>query len=217
MSNYNKFLPVMFLVATISACQSGPEIEPQVLPEPIVAEVSKPVVAKVSEPVEIFDVDQQTYQAGLDALKAGETGFAIEMFEQLSVSAPEKKHVFTNLGLAYFKQENYDSAELAFQQAIKLNPDDAIAYNHLGIVKRLQGEFDAARLTYQKAIQIDNEYAGAYLNLGILYDIYLQDLELALQQYEKYQELTRGENQSVDKWIVDVQRQLKNARSGTQG
>jgi Flp pilus assembly protein TadD len=135
----------------------------------------------------------------------------------VSTSAPRKEHVFTNLGLAYFKQENYDKAELAFQQSIRLNPADAIAYNHLGILKRLQGEFDAARLTYIKAIQIDNQYAGAYLNLGILYDIYLQDLELALQQYEKYQALTRGENLSVDEWIVDIQRQLKTAQSGTQG
>ncbi len=208
MSSCNKFLLIAFLVALISACQSGPEIEPR---------VSTEQVSEVTEPVKVFDVDQQNYEAGLDALKAGDTDFAIELLEQVSTSTPEKDHVFTNLGLAYFKQENYDKAELAFQKAIRLNPDDAIAYNHLGIVKRLQGEFDAARLTYQKAIQIDNEYAGAYLNLGILYDIYLQDLELALQQYEKYQELTGGENQSVDKWIVDVQRQLKNARSGTQG
>jgi Flp pilus assembly protein TadD len=208
MSSCNKFLLVAFLVAVISACQSGPEIEPQ---------VSTEQVAQASEPVEVFDVDQQNYEAGLDAIKAGETGFAIALLEQVSISAPEKEHVFTNLGLAYFKQEDYDKAERAFQQAIRLNPDDAIAYNHLGILKRLRGEFDSARLTYQKAIQIDNEYAGAYLNLGILYDIYLQDLELALQQYEKYQALTRGENHSVDEWIVDIQRQLKTARAGTQG
>jgi tetratricopeptide (TPR) repeat protein len=208
MSSCNKFLLVAFLVAVISACQSGPEIEPQ---------VSTEQVAQASEPVEVFDVDQQNYEAGLDAIKAGETGFAIALLEQVSISAPEKEHVFTNLGLAYFKQEDYDKAERAFQQAIRLNPDDAIAYNHLGILKRLRGEFDSARLTYQKAIQIDNEYAGAYLNLGILYDIYLQDLELALQQYEKYRALTRGENHSVDEWIVDIQRQLKTARAGTQG
>ena len=209
MSSCNKILLVTFLAAVISACQSGPEIEPQVSTEP--------VVAQASEPVEVFDVGQQNYEAGLDALKAGDTGFAIELLEQVSISAPQKEHVFTNLGLAYFKQENYDNSELAFQQAIRLNPDDAIAYNHLGIIKRLQGRFEAARLTYQKAIRIDSEYAGAYLNLGILYDIYLQDLELALLQYKKYQALTEGANHSVDEWIIDIQRQLKTTHSGTQG
>ena len=209
MSNYPRNLLVAFLVLAIVACQSVPKPEPQALPEP--------VVEAIPEPVEVIDVDQKNYEAALVALKAGEILFAIELLEQVRISAPELEHVFTNLGLAYFKQKNYDNAELAFQQAIDSNPNDAIAYNHLGIIKRLQGEFDSARQTYQKAIQIDNRYASAYLNLGILYDIYLQDLEKALQQYKKYQALTSDESNSVGKWIVDIQRQLKTVKTSTQG
>jgi len=209
MSNYLKNLLVAFLVLGISACQGVPKPEPQALPEP--------AIETVSEPVEVIDVNQQNYEAGLAALKAGEILFAIDLLEQVSISAPDLGHVFTNLGLAYFKQKNHDKAELAFQQAIKSNPNDAVAYNHLGIIKRLQGEFDSARQTYQKAIQIDNRYASAYLNLGILYDIYLQDLEKALKQYKKYQSLTSDENNSVGKWIVDIQRQLKTVKTKTQG
>jgi tetratricopeptide (TPR) repeat protein len=209
MSNCPKNLLVVLLGLAIGACQSIPEIEPEILPQP--------VVVKISEPVEVFDVDQQNYEAGMAALKAGEIRFAIELLELVSISAPEFEHVFTNLGLAYFKQKNYDDAELALQRAIKSDPDDAIAYNHLGIIKRLQGQFDSARETYQKAIQIDNEYASAYLNLGILYDIYLQDLEQALQQYKKYQVLVGDDSNSVGKWIVDIQRQLKTVETRTQG
>ena len=209
MSSYLKDLLIVFLVFGINACQSVPKSEPQVLPEPVVEEIS--------ESEEVFDVNQQNYEAWLAALKAGEIPFAIELLEQVSISAPELEHVFTNLGLAYFKQKNHDKAELAFRQAIKLNSNDAIAYNHLGIIKRLQGEFDSARKTYQKAIQIDNKYASAHLNLGILYDIYLQDLEKALQQYKKYQALTSAESNSVGKWIVDIQRQLKTVKTGTRG
>ncbi len=208
MSNCLKNLPVVFLSLAISACQSIPETKPQVLPEPVVVEIT--------EPVEVFDPDQQNYEAGMAALKAGEIQFAIELLERVSISAPEYEHVFTNLGLAYFKQKNYADAELALQRAIKSDPDDAIAYNHLGIIKRLQGEFDSARKTYQKAIQIDNAYASAYLNLGILYDIYLQDLEQALQQYKKYQALVGDDSNSVGKWIIDIQRQLKTVNARTQ-
>jgi len=204
-----KNLPVVFLGLAISACQSIPEIEPQILPQLVVAENL--------EPVEVFDPDQQNYEAGMAALKAGEIQFAIELLELVSISAPEYEHVFTNLGLAYFKQKNYDDAELALQRAIKSDPDDAIAYNHLGIIKRIQGQFDSARQTYQKAIQVDNEYASAYLNLGILYDIYLQDLEQALQQYKKYQALVGDDSNSVGKWIIDIQRQLKTVNARTQG
>lgn len=205
MSSYLNKLLVALLVLSINACQSTPKSQPQISPETVV------------EAVKVIDVNQKNYEAGLAALKAGEIPFAIDLLEQVSISAPELEHVFTNLGLAYFKQKNHDKAELAFRQAIKLNSNDAIAYNHLGIIKRLQGEFDSARKTYQKAIQIDNKYASAHLNLGILYDIYLQDLEKALQQYKKYQALTSAESNSVGKWIVDIQRQLKTVKTGTRG
>ena len=205
MSSYLNKLLVALLVLSINACQSTPKSQPQISPETVV------------EAVKVIDVNQKNYEAGLAALKAGEIPFAVELLEQVSISAPKLEHVFTNLGLAYFKQKNHDKAELAFRQAIKLNSNDAIAYNHLGIIKRLQGEFDSARKTYQKAIQIDNKYASAHLNLGILYDIYLQDLEKALQQYKKYQALTSAESNSVGKWIVDIQRQLKTVKTGTRG
>ncbi len=209
MSNYLKNLLVAFLVLDISACQSVPKSEPQALPEPAIEAISEPLV--------VIDVNQQNYEAGLAALKAGEILFAIELLEQVSISVPDLGNVFTNLGLAYFKQKDYENAERAFQRAIESDSNDAIAYNHLGIIKRLQGQFDSARQTYQKAIQIDNKYASAYLNLGILYDIYLQDLEQALKQYKKYQTLTSDESNSVGKWIVDIQRQLKTVKSKTQG
>ncbi len=209
MSNYLKKLTVVSLLLAIAACQSIPVSEPRV--------EANPPVDTVSEAENAIDVNQQNYAAGLAALKSGEISFAIELLEQVSISAPELENVFTNLGLAYFKQKNYVNAELSFHQAIKSNPDDAIAYNHLGIIKRLQGQFDSARQTYQKAIRIDNQYASAYLNLGILYDIYLQDLGQALQQYKKYQALTSDESNSVDKWITDIQRQLKTARTQSRG
>lgn len=209
MSNYLKNLLVAFLVLGIGACQSVPKPEPEAL--------SEAVVETIPEPVEAADMNQLNYKSGLNALKTGEIPFAIEMLKQVSDSAPQLEYVFTNLGLAYFKQKNYENAEIAFQRAIESNAHDAIAYNHLGIIKRLQGRFNLARQTYQKAIEIDNEYASAYLNLGILYDIYLQDLDQALQQYKKYQTLTNDESNSVSKWIVDIERQLKTVKTTTQG
>jgi len=209
MLNFHKNLAVAVLVLVIHACQSVPVPEPEV--------VSRPPVDAVPVSADVIDVTQQNYAAGLAALKSGEIPFAIELLEQVSIDAPNLENVFTNLGLAYFKQKNYTSAELSFQQAIESNSRDAIAYNHLGIIKRLQGQFDSARKTYQKAIQLDSQYAGAYLNLGILYDIYLQDLGLALQQYKKYQALTSNGSNSVDKWIVDIQRQLKSIETQSRG
>ncbi len=149
------------------------------------------------------------YEAALEDLKSSRVKPAIEEFEHLGKTAPELEFIFTNLGLAYLKIENYKAAEQAFQRAISQNKRDAVAYNHLGIINRMQGLFDKAKKAYKKAIDIDREYARAHLNLGILYDIYLQDLKLALNQYETYQTLTDSQDKTVSSWIIDIKRQLK--------
>lgn len=200
-------LKIALITLFISACQSVPkQEESQVQPEVTID--PKPITDAETE-AEVIDINQQTYEAGIAALKNNETDFAIELLTQATTSAPDLKFAFTNLGLAFFKLEDFEKSEQAFQQAIITNTYDSIAYNHIGIIKRMNGNFASAKSNYEKAISIDNNYADAYLNLGILYDIYLQDLNAALKQYEKYQSLTNSENKSVKGWIADIQRQLK--------
>ena len=174
------------------------EIEPQVEPEPV-------------------DFAQQDYLQAIAALKNGDTAEALELLLRLSREAPDKPNVFTNLGLTYFQLQQAELAEKAFVQALARNADDAIAHNHLGILKRRKGQFQDALLEYQRAIEIDADYARAYLNLGILFDLYLQDLGKALQQYRKYLELTSEENAQVAGWIVDIERRLKSTTKKEQG
>ena len=143
------------------------------------------------------------------SLKNGNAEQAVDLLLEVSREAPDKPFVFTNLGLAYLQLQQTEAAEAAFEQAVEQNDRDAVAHNHLGILKRQQGEFEAALKRYQRAIEIDANYAQAHLNLGILYDLYLQDLEKALRQYETYQALSDEEDSRVSGWIADIQRQLK--------
>ena len=66
-------------------------------------------------------------------------------------------------------------------------------------------------------IKIDSKYARAHLNLGILFDLYLQDLEKALQQYRKYQKLTSDENTQVAGWIIDIERRRQSKTTQKKG
>ena len=159
------------------------------------------------------DLTQQLYEQAVTALKKDDTELAIELLLTVSSEAPERPFVFTNLGLAHFRLQQYDLALSAFQQAVSRNADDAVAYNHLGILQRRQGQFEAARESYQRALEIDSNYALAHLNLGILFDIYLQNLEPALRHYQRYQALLDEENETVSGWIVDLERRLQSAAS----
>ena len=233
MSKFSSHIIALLLLALLSACQSLPDPEAEVVSEAEVsatevgqgnevepdAEVAAEIVAEVEPQVEPEPVDlaQQDYLQAIAALKSGDTAEALELLLQLSREAPDKPNVFTNLGLAYFQLQQAELAEQAFMQALAGNADDAIAHNHLGILKRRKGQFQDALLEYQRAIEIDAEYARAHLNLGILFDLYLQDLEKALQQYRKYLELTSEENAQVAGWIVDIERRLKSTTRKKQG
>ena len=211
---YSKRLAPVLIALLLAACASTPEPVPAPEPETTQVETAPETAAVEPEPV---DFNQQFYEEAVTALKDGDTPLAIELLVQVSSDAPDKPFVFTNLGLAYFKLQELDLAEQAFQQALERNADDAVAHNHLGILQRQKGQFEDARNRYQRAIEINRDYARAYLNLGILFDIYLQDLEQALEHYRKYQSLISEEDSQVAGWIVDIERRLKSGSAQSQG
>jgi Flp pilus assembly protein TadD len=210
----NKTLWLTLLLLLAAGCSSAPKPVPQPEPEPV-AEAA-PVEEVVVEEVPV-DFNQEFYEEAIAELKAGETELALELLVQVSNDAPDKPRVFTNLGLAYLKMQQLDLAEQAFNQAVSRDDRDPVAHNHLGVLQRQKGQFESARDHYQRAIKINSDYASAHLNLGILFDIYLQDLELALQQYQKYQTLISQEDTTVKGWIVDIQRRLKTNTTKSQG
>lgn len=225
MSRSSSQVIALLLVALLSACQSLPEPAPEVTPvsdaeiKPVSADNATTSAAEpITEPEPVpVDHDQLAYAEAIAALKKGATDKALTLLTRLSQDVPDKPWLFTNLGLAHFQLQQGELAEQAFQQAIARNPDDSVAHNHLGIIQRQRGRFQDALLEYQRAIEIDSKYARAHLNLGILFDLYLQDLEKALQQYRKYLDLTSEENAQVAGWIVDIERRLKSTATQKQG
>jgi Flp pilus assembly protein TadD len=226
MLNSSSQIAVLLAVALLTACQGVPKPGPETaLPEsraavqpPAGDGTAEPAIAPAAEPApEPIDLDQLAYDDAIVALKGGDADSALILLTRLARDGVEKPRLFTNLGLAHLRLQQYELAESAFRQAIARDSDDAVAYNHLGILERRKGEFDNALHAYQRAIEIDAKYARAHLNLGILFDLYLQDLEKALQQYRLYQTLTNDESEQVAGWIIDIERRLKTDGNQTQG
>ena len=209
MSKFSKSTLAIVLITLLAACQGGPERAPEPAPAIEAAPAGEEAAAEAQPEPEPVDFNQQFYEEAVTSLKNGESGIALELLFKVSSDAPDKPYVFTNLGLTYLKLQKPELAEQAFQEAIKRDDDDAVAHNHLGIMLRQKGEFEAARSHYQQALKIDSGYALAHLNIGILYDIYFQDLKLALRHYQRYQALIGEENSQVAGWIVDIERRLK--------
>lgn len=195
LKRYTNFLPTLICCLLIG-CASAPETDS-----------GTPVAPPPS------DVDSSTlaaYNKAVNAMKNGQENTAIEQFSAIAKTHPNLAGPFINLGLIYLGKSRYEDAEKNLLQATTIKPNDAVAQTHLGIASRYLGKFDQAKQAYDMAIRINPGYPIAHLNAGILYDIYLGDLTRALNHYQKYQALTNGKDEAVDKWIVDLERRVKN-------
>lgn len=158
------------------------------------------------------DVDSSTlsaYNKAVNAMKNGRDEAAIEQFSAIAKTHPNLAGPFINMGLIFISKGRYEEAEKNLLQATTIKPNDAVAQTHLGIASRHLGKFDQARQAYDMALKTNPKYSFAHLNAGILYDIYLSDLNRALNHYQQYQALTNGEDKKVEKWIVDLERRVK--------
>jgi tetratricopeptide (TPR) repeat protein len=156
---------------------------------------------------------RQEYDRAIAAMKSGNIPQAKNILSNLTQSYPDLAGPYVNLGIIHFRADEIDQAEEAFKQALKVNPESAVSLNHLGIINRGKGNFVEARSNYEKALEIDPSYAYAHLNYGILLDLYLGELENALQHYQKFQELAPDQDKEVTKWIVDLERRIKRAKN----
>ncbi len=195
---FRQFTNISFLAicTLLVACAGGP--------------VDDGATVTATAPVDVEPQARNEYQKALNALRAGDEDTAIRHLTGMTRKYPNLAGAFVNLGMIYLKKGRYEDARQALEQATTIKPGDAVAQTHLGIAYRHLGEFDKAAQSYQQALSANPKYANAYLNAGILYDIYLQELNKALQYYEQYKALSGDSDNLVEKWIIDLKRRIGN-------
>ncbi len=161
---------------------------------------------KTAEPVKL----PRSYDNALVLMQSGDYQAAIPVLQAFIEKQPQLAGPYINLGISYQKTGQFDAAAQALIKAIELSPDNTIAYQQLGMTYREQGNFDAALDAYTNALKLDSDYALAHRNIGILYDLYLQQPALALDHYKRYLELVNEPDQTVNRWVIDLER-----RTGT--
>ncbi|MDZ7750039.1 MAG: tetratricopeptide repeat protein [Halofilum sp. (in: g-proteobacteria)] len=115
---------------------------------------------------------------------------------------------YVNIGIAYRAVGEPDKARTALRAALERDPENGPAYNQLGLLHRQAGRFEEARDTYTDGIDEVPDYARLYRNLGILCDIYLQDPPCALENFRAYQARTDDDDETIKRWIADVERRV---------
>ena len=120
-----------------------------------------------------------SFNAGMDALKAKQYDVAVTSFQKASELDPSQQAVWANLGEAYVQfagtktgPEHDDALAKslqAYQKAIELKPDDPGSHNNYALALAKAKKFDEAQAELKKAADLDPATGGKYYyNLGAL-------------------------------------------------
>lgn len=161
--------------------------------------------AKV-EKIIISEQAQQQFDEALKLLDEKHYEQAVNILNQLVKEESRFAAPFVNLGMVYKRMGDPAKAEENLRRAVDIDLGNAQANNELGMLYRKQGRFADARKAYENALADHPDYLPALQNLGILCDLYMGDLECALNQYEKYLDIE--DNKNIKIWITDLKRRM---------
>jgi Flp pilus assembly protein TadD len=161
----------------------------------------------ITEDARISSATRSDYDAALDLLERGEREQGIAMLRQVVDASPGLSAPRIDLGIAYHAAGDLESAEAELLEALAINPDHPVVHNELGIIYRKTGRFDEARSSYEAALAVYSGYHFARRNLAVLCDLYLGDLDCALENYEAYMQTVPGDDEATI-WIADLKSRM---------
>ena len=132
---------------------------------------------------------------------------AIKLLKAVSGKTSKFSAPYINLGIAYARTDELEKAEENFKKALEISKQHPVAHNELGLIYRKTGRYVEARQLYETLLAMYPDFLPARKNLGVLCDIYIQDLNCALEQYEEYLKGIPGD-EKVKIWVADVKSRM---------
>jgi tetratricopeptide (TPR) repeat protein len=207
-----KLISLLLLVLTfLSGCVPGGTVRPdsdKVIP----TNSTEPTVTlfedgrrgfTISEVVTLDGAARRDFDQAVVFLHNRDFDQAIGLLEKLIETSPEVTAPYINLALAYRLVGKPELAEKHLKTALELIPGHPVASNEYGLLLRKAGRFTEAKNIYEQALAKFPDYLPVRKNLGILCDIYLNDLDCAMNQYELYNQTDQADEQ-VKLWISEL-------------
>jgi len=101
-----------------------------------------------------------------------------------------------DLGNLYFDAERYDDAIKWYGEALTLAPNNVDVSTDLGVCYYYSNQPDKALEQFDRSLKIDPKHAKTLLNQGIVRAFGKQDLEGAMQAWQKVMELAPGSQEA---------------------
>ncbi len=164
-------------------------------------------VIKITQRIGVDPEIREEFNTAISMLNDEKYPEAIRLLKGVTGKTSKFTAPYINLGIAYARTGEMDKAEKSLKQALEINAKHPVANNELGIVYRKTGQYKKALEHYRIAVNTYPDFLPARKNLGVFCDIYMQDLDCALEQYEEYLKRRPGD-EKVKIWIADVKSRL---------
>lgn len=206
-------LALMIALAVFSGCATGAGVKPQ-QPQPVANQ--EPSVARLEDGRQGFIIRENPgldsesrgeFERAVAMMNDGKNDKAIELLTKVIERSPGVTAPHIDIAEAYMRTGKPEPAEQHLKTALGLVPHHPVASNEYGLLLRRSGRFKEAREIYEKALASFPEYLPLHRNLGILCDLYLNDPECALKQFEIYSEGVPADTQ-VKIWIAELHTRL---------
>lgn len=198
-----KSILVALSASLVAACATTPEP----VRAPVNIEIQEAVGFTITEEARIGGDVRADYETAVSYLQQGRQDEGIALLEQVAAAAPDLSAPRIDLGIAQHQAGDLKAAEENLLLALESNPEQPVAHNELGIIYRKTGRFAEARKSYEAALAVYPGFHFARRNLAILCDLYLADLECALDNYEAYMKTVPGDEEA-SMWIADIRYRL---------
>ena len=166
-------------------------------------EIQEQVGFTITEESQIGGDVRIEYETALAYLQQGRHDEGIALLKRVAEATPELSAPRIDLGIAQHRAGDLEAAEASLLLALEANPEQPVAHNELGIIYRKTGRFLDARESYESALAVYPGFHFARRNLAILCDLYLADLDCALENYEAYMN-TVPSDEEASMWIADI-------------
>lgn len=193
---------LLVAAAALAGCGSPGKVRPEAR-----LEVQENVGFVITEEARVSSTLRSEYATAVRLLEEGDTESGIELLARAAEEAPGLSAPHIDLGIALRRSGDFAAAEEHLKQALALNPGHPVAHNELGILYRQTGRFAQARSSYEAALAIYPGFHFARRNLAVLCDLYVADLECALEQYTAYLDQAPGDEEAA-MWLADVRQRL---------
>mgnify|MGYP001030140950 CR=1 FL=1 len=140
-------------------------------------------------------------------LQAGDFEAGQALLEAASIQYPDAADIHYQLALIHWHQNRFAQSQINLDRVIELDPQHSQGLGLAGVLARQRGEYSQAEAFYEQSIALNSDIARTWYNLAVLHEVYLGQLEQAVNAYERYQALLPAPDEQVTSRLERLRRE----------